>query len=73
MFTKRWHSYRLPNIAPGYSLHNVIAQLAGNSVNENTHAWFPSEGKEGGRDGIMKMLLPEPLSPLTRPEHERPL
>lgn len=56
---KRWHSYRLPEIAPGYFLHNVIAELAGHSVNENTHAWFPPEGKENGRDGVMDLAPTE--------------
>lgn len=59
---RRWHSYRLQEIAPGYFLHNVIAELAGHSVNENSHAWFPPEGKEGGRDGTMDLTAAEDAS-----------
>ncbi len=61
---KRWHSYRLPEMAPGYFLHNVVAELAGHSVNENTHAWFPAEGKEGGRDGMLDLMPPDGGAPL---------
>jgi hypothetical protein len=61
---KRWHSYRLPEMAPGYFLHNVVAELAGHSVHENSHAWFPAEGKEVGRDGMLDLTPPAGGAPL---------
>ncbi len=41
-----WHSYRLPDLAAGYFISNLIADVSGDSVQLNEGSWFPSEGKE---------------------------
>jgi hypothetical protein len=43
---RRWHAYKLPDMAPAYFIHNVIESLFPQSVNKNNQMWYPLEGKE---------------------------
>lgn len=43
---RRWHAYRMPDLARGYFIHNVISSVARSSVSKNESVWFPPEGKE---------------------------
>ena len=52
-FYERWHSYDLPQTAPGYFIHNVIDAISPESVLRNNDVWFPAEGKEGYRRGAI--------------------
>jgi hypothetical protein len=46
-----WHSYRVPSLAPGYFVHNVVDAVSPESVFRNNEVWFPTAGKEPYRDG----------------------
>jgi hypothetical protein len=48
----RWHSYTLPELAPGYFLHNVLVHMSGERywINQDVW-WFPSDSKEFCKDG----------------------
>jgi hypothetical protein len=46
-----WHSYRMPGLAPGYFVHNVIDCVSPESVFPNNKVWFPQDGKEQYQDG----------------------
>ena len=46
-----WHSYKLPDRAPGYFIHNAIDAVSPDSVFSNNEVWFPPGGKEPFRDG----------------------
>lgn len=46
-----WHSYHLPETAPGYFLHNVIDCVSPDTVFRNKDVWFPRRGKEPFIDG----------------------
>lgn len=48
-----WHLYRLPNLAAGYFIHNLLADVSGNPIAKAEDSWFPTEGKE---HGLFKML-----------------
>lgn len=43
---QRWHAYKIPELARGYFIHNVISSVARSSVSANESVWFPPEGKE---------------------------
>jgi hypothetical protein len=47
----KWHSYRLPAMAPGYFLHNVVEAICPHSVGENEALWYPIDGKEDCKTG----------------------
>lgn len=49
-----WHSYHLPDRAPGYFVHNVVDFVSPESVFSNNDVWFPAGGKEPSRDGTIK-------------------
>ena len=49
-----WHSYRLPGLAAGYFVHNVVDAVSPESVFRNSEVWFPVSGKEPHRDGIAR-------------------
>lgn len=50
-FYEGWHSYDLPDTAPGYFVHNIVDAISPESVLRNNDLWFPSGGKEGFKDG----------------------
>ncbi len=39
-------AYKLQDLAPAYFVHNVIEALCHESVRENNHIWYPTQGKE---------------------------
>ncbi len=41
-----WIAYHLPELAPGYFIHNVVEATTPNSVLSNPEIWFPSRSKE---------------------------
>lgn len=43
---RRWHHYRLQDLAPGYFLHNLMSFLAKEDLIRGNNIWFPPEGKE---------------------------
>lgn len=45
-----WHSYRMPRLAPGYFIHNVVDFVSPESVFPNNEVWFPPDGKEQFQD-----------------------
>jgi len=47
----RWHSYTLPELAPGYFIHNVLVHMSRDRYWINQDVWFPSESKEFCKDG----------------------
>jgi hypothetical protein len=56
-----WHSYHLPNWAAGYFISNMVAAVAGESVDANESLWYPYETKElrrVGRAPLVPMLDP---------------
>jgi len=53
-FARRWHSYELRGLAPGYFVHNVIDAVSPDSVFSNTDVWFPEHGKEPYRTDSRK-------------------
>ncbi|MGD9782546.1 MAG: DUF6602 domain-containing protein [Kiritimatiellia bacterium] len=42
-----WHAYELPEMAPGYFVHNLVAFLFPNAVERAEQLWYPADGKEG--------------------------
>jgi len=52
-----WHAYRLPDLAAGYFIHNLVAAVSGDSVENNLEAWFPQPSKE------LQKLGSEPFQP----------
>jgi hypothetical protein len=46
-----WHSYALPDTAPGYFIHNVVDAISPQSVFSNREVWFPADSKEVYVDG----------------------
>lgn len=48
---RRWHSYRLDHMAPGYFLHNIIERISPRSVSLNPLSWFPENSKEAYKTG----------------------
>lgn len=50
-----WHSYRLPQTAFGYFLHNVVKEICRSSVDANKGFWFPYEGKGQFKTGSMRL------------------
>lgn len=50
-FYHRWHAYKLPGMAAGYFIHNVIEAICPQSVSKNPEVWFPVEGKEPRKVG----------------------
>jgi hypothetical protein len=48
---QHWRAYRMPGLAPGYFIHNVVDAVCPDSVEPNTEVWFPTAGKEQYRDG----------------------
>ena len=50
-FYEGWHSYGLPETAPGYFVHNIVDAISPESVLRNNDLWFPSGGKEVFKDG----------------------
>ena len=46
-----WHSYRMPGLAPGYFVHDVVNFVSPESVFPNNEVWFPTAGKEQYQDG----------------------
>jgi hypothetical protein len=43
---ERWHAYRMPGLATGYFIHNIVDFVAPDSVAPNARVWFPQVGKE---------------------------
>lgn len=41
-----WHAYTLPQLAPGYFIHNVIEHLFPASFERTQEMWYPIDGKE---------------------------
>jgi len=50
-FYQGWRSYRLPDTAPGYFVHNIIEAVSSESVGSNKDVWFPPSGKKPFCDG----------------------
>jgi hypothetical protein len=46
-----WHSYTLPELAPGYFLYNVLVHMSGERYWISQDVWFPPESKEFRKDG----------------------
>jgi len=53
-----WHSYRLPGLASGYFVHNVVDAVSPESVFRNSDVWFPRDGKEPQREAHAKARWP---------------
>jgi len=41
-----WHSYRLPDLAPGYFINNLVSTVSADSIESNLGVWFTAESKE---------------------------
>ena len=41
-----WHAYELPEIAPGYFVHNLVERLFPHAVERAEDLWYPVDGKE---------------------------
>lgn len=41
-----WHAYELPEIAPGYFVHNLVEFLFPHAVERADDMWYPVDGKE---------------------------
>jgi hypothetical protein len=41
-----WHAYELPEIAPGYFVHNLLEFLFPRAVERAESMWYPVDGKE---------------------------
>lgn len=41
-----WHAYELPEIAPGYFVHNLVEFLFPQAVEHAEDLWYPVDGKE---------------------------
>lgn len=41
-----WHAYQLPEIAPGYFIHNLVESLFPHAVERAEDIWYPVDGKE---------------------------
>jgi hypothetical protein len=41
-----WHAYELPEIAPGYFVHNLVEFLFPHAVERAEDMWYPVDGKE---------------------------
>lgn len=41
-----WHSYNLPDLAPGYFINNLVSTISSDSVENNIGIWFPARSKE---------------------------
>jgi len=54
-FYQGWHSYNLPEIAPGYFVHNIVDAINPESVLRNNDVWFPGGGKEAFKDASLWM------------------
>jgi hypothetical protein len=54
---KKWHSYKLPKLAPGYFIHNVLMHMSTERYWVNQDMWFPSESKEFRKDGEIELEL----------------
>ena len=52
---KRWHTYHLAGMAPGYFIHNIVEFLNPESVEQNDGVWFPIDGKECFKNGEMSL------------------
>ena len=52
-----WHSYKLPDLAAGYFISNLVAFVAEDSVARNVEVWFPATSKE------LQRLGSEPFRP----------
>lgn len=48
---QHWRAYKMPELAPGYFIHNVVDSVCPDSVEPNTEVWFPAAGKEQYREG----------------------
>lgn len=53
--TRKWHTYRMPLLAPGYFLHNIIDKSSPVSVQNNQHLWFPEDSKESQKTDEEKL------------------
>lgn len=51
----KWHSYKLPELAPGYFIHNILVHLSRERYWMNQDIWFPSESKEFQKDGEIEL------------------
>lgn len=51
----KWHSYKLPELAPGYFIHNVLMHISRERYWLNQDIWFPSESKEYRKDGEISL------------------
>jgi hypothetical protein len=49
-----WHAYELPEIAPGYFIHNLVEFVFPDAVGRTEALWYPVDGKERHIVGSMK-------------------
>jgi hypothetical protein len=49
-----WHAYDLPDLAPGYFIHNLVEHLYPQILERAQQMWYPAKGKEDGLLGIRK-------------------
>jgi len=52
---KKWHSYELPELAPGYFIHNILTHISGDRYWINQDIWFPSESNEFNKSGEISL------------------
>lgn len=41
-----WHAYLLPQLAPGYFIHNIVEHLYPQAIERAEEIWYPIDGKE---------------------------
>ena len=46
---KKWHFYRVPDLAFGYFIHNCVEHTDPQSIDENNAVWYPVDGKENSK------------------------
>jgi hypothetical protein len=57
---RKWHSYELHDLAPGYFISNLIYAVSSESVERNCEVWFPKTSKELRRRGAKEFKAHDP-------------
>ncbi|MED3054942.1 hypothetical protein CON42_12410 [Bacillus thuringiensis] len=50
-----WYSYELQNLAPAYSITNLLEAISSHSITVNEDTWFPLDTKETRKTGTIKL------------------
>lgn len=53
---KRWFTYQVDRLAPGYFVANALESLVGQPIRDNLWAWYPLEGKEIFKSGEIGLM-----------------